>query len=297
MLSIRAIKAGNEDYYLDLVAGDYYLKGGEPPGKWMGGGCRVFSLFGKVEAKEFKRFFRGFHPVADDGDPKDGPPSPQMLVQNAGKKNRQDGWDLTFSLPKSISVIWSQADRTLRQQVEQLCEEALEETLMWTEDKFGFSRTGSKGSGKLERAKLSFAVFQHGTSRAGDPQLHWHCLLMNVGYCEDGKSRSISSKPIYKNKMLLGAIFRSKVAFKLHKAMGLKMQRKGNSCDVIGVPQEVLDAHSTRRKQILADMKKKGRVGAKAAALSAVETRPREGTSATQRTLRRVATDQCRVRL
>ena len=166
----------------------------------MGGGCRVFSLFGKVEAKEFKRFFRGFHPVADDGDPKDGPPSPQMLVQNAGKKNRQDGWDLTFSLPKSISVIWSQADRTLRQQVEQLCEEALEETLMWTEDKFGFSRTGSKGSGKLERAKLSFAVFQHGTSRAGDPQLHWHCLLMNVGYCEDGKSRSISSKPIYKEQ-------------------------------------------------------------------------------------------------
>ena len=39
MLSICHMSLGSEQYYLTLAAEDYYLQGGEPPGRWMGSGA------------------------------------------------------------------------------------------------------------------------------------------------------------------------------------------------------------------------------------------------------------------
>lgn len=39
MLSIGAMAAGQDKYYLRLATEDYYLAGGEPPGRWWGRGA------------------------------------------------------------------------------------------------------------------------------------------------------------------------------------------------------------------------------------------------------------------
>ena len=93
MLSIAALSGGQGNYYLKLARDDYYLKGGEPPGRWLGEGASALGLTGQVQRAEFKNLLRGY---SRDGE--------TPLIQNAGKPNHQSGWDLTFSVPKSVSV-------------------------------------------------------------------------------------------------------------------------------------------------------------------------------------------------
>lgn len=102
MLSISPVK--NVDYYIDLAKkDDYYLddSNGEPPGHWLGKGSTWLNLEGHVNKSDYQQLLNGFTP---DGQP---------LVQNAGKDGRRKAWDLTFSAPKVISLIWAGADKQL----------------------------------------------------------------------------------------------------------------------------------------------------------------------------------------
>lgn len=271
MLSIKLIKAGAEDYYLDLAGEDYYLKGGEPPGQWMGGGCGSLNLSGTVDKAQFRRLFRGFHPTKDSGP--DESSRPLALVQNAGKTNRQAAWDLTFCMPKGLSVIWSQALLEMRKRLQEIQAEAVEETLAFIEENFAFSRTGKAGAGESVPVKLVAAAFEHGTSRASDPLVHTHLVLMNVGVDASQQTRSILSRPFYQHKMLAGAVYRAKVAHKVHREFGFRAERKGNVYDIKGVPESVKDMHSTRRKEVLQRLREKGEFGAVAANRAATATK------------------------
>jgi len=106
MLSIGKMGAGQELYYTALAAENYYLAGGEPLGEWWGRGANKLQLRGTVEEKDLTATLSGFD--------RDG----KGLVQNAGKKSRRPGWDLTFSCPKSVSVLWSQADADTRREIQ-----------------------------------------------------------------------------------------------------------------------------------------------------------------------------------
>ena len=78
MMSIEAMSgAGQGSYYIDLAREDYYLEGGEPPGRWFGKGANALELSGSVEKEEFRQVLQGYSP---DGK--------NELVQNAGKENR-----------------------------------------------------------------------------------------------------------------------------------------------------------------------------------------------------------------
>ena len=278
MLSIKALKLGDEDYYLDL-AEDYYFGGTEPAGQWIGGGCKYLGLSGKVNRDAFKRVFRGYHP--HDGGGPEAPDQWIPLVQSAGKPNHQPGWDLTFSAPKSFSVMWSQAPEEIRKEFEDLHFEAVKSAVDFVELNFAFSRTGKAGHGGLVPVKLVVSAFEHGTSRAVQPQVHFHALAHNIGVDDRDpthpKFRTIVSKLLYQHKMVSGAFYRAKLAHLMHAKYGFKAERKRNEFDFIGVPEDLLDAHSTRSKEIAADLDKRGASGAKAAEQSALLTRRKKG--------------------
>jgi conjugative relaxase-like TrwC/TraI family protein len=274
MLSIKALKLSDENYYLD-----YYLAGIEPPGQWIGGGCKHLGLSGTVTRDAFRRLFRGYHPLGG-GSPEDPPEQRIALVQSAGKQNRQPGWDLTFSAPKSVSVIWSQASPDMRERIEQLHHEAIKSTFDFIEENFAFSRTGKAGRGDPVKVKLAVSVFEHGSSRAIEPQLHSHTIAHNVGVDasdpNNPKYRTIISKHFYKRKMLSGAYYRAKLAQLLHAGFGFEAERKRNEFDIRGVPQDLNDAHSTRRHETVAELERKGASGAKAAEEAALNTRKKK---------------------
>ncbi len=270
MLSIHLIKLCHEDYYLDLL--DYYLKiGGNPT--WIGSLADVFHLKGQtVELEHFKRLLRGQHPIANRSDSDDDDPDPVPLVQNAGLPNRQAAWDHCFSAPKSVSVTWSSVEPDMAKGIERIQQLAVENTMHFAEELLSYSRVG-KGGTQIVPAKIIAASILDLVSRAGDPQIHTHTLLQNLGYCPDGQVRSIISRPFYKNKILLGALYRAYDANLLYQEYGLASERKGNSYELRGVPLDLLDFRSTRRKQLLAQMANHGTSGGKAAAVAVLVDR------------------------
>lgn len=264
MLSIGAMSSGQGEYYIGLGQEDYYTKGGEPPGKWIGRGAAAVGLVGQVGDADFRNVLTGFLPNG------------QTAIQNAGHKDHQAGWDFTFSAPKSVSVIWSQADPSTRKIIQTAHETAVRRAISYLEETAGLTRRGKAGA-IVEGAKLIVAAFEHGTSRAQDPQLHTHALILNVGIREDGTTGTILSKPLYQSKMTAGALYRVELAHQLERQLGLLAERKERCFEIKGVPNDLITEFSKRREEILAALEAKGFSGAKAAAAATLTTRQVKG--------------------
>lgn len=261
MLSVTLIKS--KGYYVNLSAEDYYQKGGEPLGKWHGKGAAFLGLAGQIQEQEFSNVIDGFSP---DGSRK--------LVQNAGEKNRQPGWDLTFSAAKTVSVVWSQADKTTRHKIQRAQEIAVQKALDWLESE-SVARRG-KGGRIKESARLVIATFEHGTSRAQDPQLHTHTLIMNAAVREDSSTGAIESKQFYENKMTAGALYRAELAKQLEQQLGFEVTPAGkyqNLFELKGVDKALVAEFSKRREAIEKAMTASGHTSAKAAEIAALDTR------------------------
>ena len=245
MLSISAMSAGNGRYYLDLPQEDYYLNGGEPRGKWWGKGAALLGLEGVVKDRQLTGLFKGIGP---DG---------RQLTQNAGDKKRQPGWDLTFSAPKSVSTLWSQGDERIRREIEAAHEAAVHAALTYLQREAGFTRRG-KGGTQWEVGHLIVATFEHGVSRAIEPQIHTHTLVMNACMREDGTTGTILSKPLYQHKMAAGALYRAELASQLEQRLGVTCERDKSSFSLKGVPKALNDFFSTRRVEILEALAARG---------------------------------------
>jgi len=133
-------------YYLDMTQENYYANIYEKAGSWFGEGAERLGLSGSVTKATLKNLFRGFSPNGR-----------APLVQNAGDKNRQCGWDLTFSAPKSVSVLWAAASPALRLEIEQIHGDAVKDALSELQRVAGVTRRG-KGGHIKEKADLVLAA-------------------------------------------------------------------------------------------------------------------------------------------
>ena len=266
MLSIsNPMTAGPlECYFMRLAQERYYASALEEPGRWFGQGAAQLGLHGTVEREHFHNLLTGLSPNER-----------QPLVQNAGKPDRQAGWDLTFSAPKSVSVFWATAPKSVRLEVEAAQRHAVEQALAHLEKTAGITRRGKGGKIK-ERAALTFALFQHGSSRADDPQLHIHAVLPNVGLRRDGTAGALQSRDFFRLKMQLGARYQKELAAGLRSRLGLKMELVKIGYRIAGVPESLCKAFSKRRQTIEKSMQARGESGAVAAKEAALRTRQRK---------------------
>lgn len=261
MLSIAALSGGQSNYYLALARDDYYTKGGEPPGMWLGAGASDLGLNDQVASAALKNLMNG---LAPDGT--------RPLVQVQSGKTHQPGWDLTFSAPKSVSVLWSQADPAVRSAIQDAQADAVREALDYLQDACAYTRRG-KGGRIREETKLVVASFDHGTSREQDPQLHTHCLVLNVGVRKDGTTGTLLSQPFYAHKLAAGAVYRAELSNQLEKRLGIELTRERTWFEVKGVPETIIEEFSKRRESIVQALAKRGASGAKAAAKLTLATR------------------------
>jgi conjugative relaxase-like TrwC/TraI family protein len=257
--------AGSGNYYLELAKEDYYTAGGEPPGAWMGKGASTLGLKGEVKRDALRGLLLGFSPDRTE-----------RLVQNAGNEKRQCGWDLTFSAPKSVSVIWSQATPEVQAIIQKIQRESVQKALGYLEDVAGFSRRG-RGGGQAEKVGFIAAAFEHGTSRAQDPQLHTHALLLNISTRDDGSTGTLRSRDFFRHKMAAGALYRAELAAQLEKLLHLQVHKADKSFAVTGVSEDICRQFSKRREQIEAFLKEHGVSGAVASKIAALETREVKG--------------------
>jgi conjugative relaxase-like TrwC/TraI family protein len=272
MLSPYAMTLGQEAYYTGLATEDYYLEGGEPPGRWLGKGAERLGLVGQVDPDDLSQVFRGYAPGT--GDP---------LVQHQAGKTRQPGWDLTFSAPKTVSVMWASLPAgEARDAISKAHREAVNDALEFLEQTAVFSRRG-KGGKAHESAEAVIAAFDHFTSRAADPQLHTHALTLNAGYRgSDGSWGTIESHHFYEaHRFAAGALYRMSLATRME-TLGYetapRIESKLHSFELAAVPGSVADHFSKRRKEMEEHIEEHGyQATAKNFAAAALFTRSRKG--------------------
>ncbi len=240
MLSVAALAQG-PGYYLELANINYYAEGGEPLPLWHGTAAKELGLSGIAKREHVERLCSGYHHETE-----------KAVVRNAGTPERNPGHDLTFSCPKSVSVAWAMADTPLRKAIEIKHQEAVKEALDFLEAKAGYARTGKQGQ-EVVRASLLFALFEHGTSRAMDPQLHTHAICINLTVHPDGRMTAIDSTHLYHLKMAGGAMYRAALARGMQElGFAIEQKRIGSSIgfELSAVPTSLIEEFSKRRAEI-----------------------------------------------
>lgn len=230
-------------YYGD-AADDYYAKEGESQ-VWQGKGAELLGLVGEVDNGRFRELLAGV--VTPGG------ASVRQTVRD-DSKNRI-GIDLTFSAPKGVSIhALVGGDLTLIQAHDAAVTKALEVAESWAQ-----ARRKEKGKSFLETTgNLIVAKFRHETTRALDPALHTHAVVMNLTQRADGSWRALRNDEIIKNTMILGAVYRSELARILEsKGYALRHDRDG-MFDLAAVSRDQVAAFSQRSAQIEEHLAAKG---------------------------------------
>ncbi|THD53488.1 conjugative transfer relaxase/helicase TraI [Enterobacteriaceae bacterium ML5] len=197
MMSLSTI-GGDAGYYSSQ---DNYYVLGSLESRWLGDGAENLGLSGQVLDAEMNAMKQG---VLPDG-------SVLSRVEN-GKETHRPGYDLTFSAPKSVSMMaliggdrrfidaHNRAVDTVMKEVEALASARITEG--------GQTQTVLTGN-------VVAALYNHDTSRDLDPQLHTHALVFNATEA-DGKWRALASntkmktgfsETMYANQIALGKIY------------------------------------------------------------------------------------------
>lgn len=223
----------------DYLIKDYYHKDVHSPLKWLGSGAKSYGLEGEVKSEDWYHLWDGYSP---DG---------QKLVNNAGNERRVAGHDITLSAPKSVSIVFGVGSEDVRERIEHAQAMAAQDAMQYIEDYSAYSRRGYNGEVGEDSAGLFIGSVTHSTNRLNEVQLHTHNLIFNAGVREDGTTGSLNSRHFYQSKMAAGALYRSSLATYLQReGFEIELTDNGRNFELKGLSQEVLDAFSTRSKQI-----------------------------------------------
>jgi len=180
----------------------------------------------------------------------------EAAIRRGGERRSVAGFDLTFSPPKSVSVLWAAADAAGREAIWAAHHEGVEAALSYLEREAAWSRTGYNGIRQVDTTGWVVASFDHRMSRAGDVQIHTHNAVLNRVRCADGQWRSLDGRAIYRAAASAGAIYDRVREAALEAALGVRheVRVEGGPREIVGVDEEICALFSSRRTQV------KGRV-------------------------------------
>ena len=239
-ISARKSVGAAVSYFKHMAHDEYYTGKGEAEteadGEWDGRGAERLALEGPVSKADFEAALNGI-------DPKTG----ERLTQIG--KSHAPGWDMTFSAPKSVSVMWALSPPADRKIIEAAHRQAVHAATTHLEDHHAFTRRGKGGAIREPVAGLTIARFHHHTSRDLDPQLHTHAFIFNTAPRRDGTWGSLVSRDLYKAQKQAGAVYREHLANQLERD-GHAVERYGTGFRLKAIPRDIERAFSKRRQAI-----------------------------------------------
>jgi len=249
VLSSAKIGTSSWRYYTQAVAcraTEYYLGVGEAPGRWHGRGLGQLGLEagGRVSEQQLEALFaRGLHPVTG---------------QRLGRAWRADGvtgYDLTLSAPKSVSALWALGSEDVAAAALAAHQAAVKAGLAYLDAHASLSRKGTDGVEQVSTGGVSAALFDHRTSRAGDPQLHTHALVLNKARCVDGVWRTLDGTELFGHKKTAGMIYQNALRNKMRARLGVDFEPVSDNgqAEILGVPANLLKLWSKRTAAIDAE--------------------------------------------
>jgi conjugative relaxase-like TrwC/TraI family protein len=246
VLSIGVMKTAGWEYYAREVADgleDYYSGAGEAPGVWTGHGAAVAGFSGTVTGDALALAFGDArHPVSG------------QRLGGGWRAEGVIGFDATFSAPKSVSLLFALGAAELRAEVRAAHITAVEEAgLGYLEEHAAFTRRGRNGVMVMDTDGLVIARFEHRTSRALDPQLHSHCLILNkVCDTSDGSWRALHGRPLFEEAKTAGMLYQAGLRAELSRRLGVAWGpvSEHGQAELAGIPQELLARFSTRSHEV-----------------------------------------------
>lgn len=296
---LRSVAAGDGNRSLTTPLTRYYAELGSPPGQWMGRGLAALGdgqLHPGAEVQESQLSLLiglGRDPITGDrlgrAFPAYGaaaalssrinariaeiaPETPgaerEALVARieaeelaAGHRQAVAGFDFTFSVPKSVSVLWGVADADVQAGIVDAHHAAVREVVELLEREVAATRAGvANVDGAVAQVAVSgvaAAAFDHWDSRSGDPQLHTHVVISNkVKTVMDDRWRSLDSRPIHAAVVALSAHYNAVLADRLSGRFGIHWEQRGRGeernpqWEIAGVGDDLIAEFSGRTRQI-----------------------------------------------
>ncbi|WP_299310140.1 MobF family relaxase [uncultured Croceicoccus sp.] len=272
--SVSALSSAGQaaSYY---EADDYYAEGGTAPCEWFGEAAEKLGLSGEVDREKFAELLEGR--IAGQ----------QLGTTRDGKIEHRPGWDITLSAPKSVSIM---AEVAGDKRLIKAHGAAVKVALAHVEKHMAATRIRQGGEFRREATgNLAIATFRHATSRAQDPQLHTHGVIINATQDKDVNWRSLEPRAFYQLQKEIGAIYRQELAHGVA-ALGYKIEvGKDSLFEIADVPEKAIDALSQRTAAIDSRLAERGTSRAEASAaekqIAALDTREAK-TNVDHRTLR-----------
>jgi conjugative relaxase-like TrwC/TraI family protein len=236
--------ASQLDYYERQVAAgaeDYYAGRGESPGVWIGGGLKTLDVpvGSRVSREAFLGLMEGRHP--DDG----------SQLRRMTRASTVAAIDLTFSAPKSVSVLYAVAGGEMSAALSDAHQRAVTAAVAYLEREACFTRRGHGGAERVAGEGFVAAAYRHRLSRANDPQLHTHVVAANLTRA-DGRRTSLDAHALYEHKSAAGAMYRAVLRAEVRELLPwVEWRGAGRGLfEIDGVPDEVLPHFSQRRAEI-----------------------------------------------
>jgi len=239
-------------------AGNSQYKQAEMPGRWHGKFAEELGLTGAVTEEQFARMAHGQDPATGKQwiEHRNSPEKSNDLAHRAG-------YDLTFSAPKTVSLValTGQDDR-----VRKAHSEAVEAALRIGQD-YMQARMGGNNPSQTT-GKWAAAVFEHDTARPElgypAPQLHTHVFVFNMTRDQDSQVRSVQPRELYRIQSFMSAVYQNELAVRL-KGFGYELTGGANHApEIKGFTREYLEAESQRSQRIKLEAQARGVSGPEA---------------------------------
>ncbi len=293
---LRTVAAADGDRSLSTSLTRYYAEAGNPPGRWLGRGLPALDAGQLHEGDEVSepqlqllvgmgrdpvtgeplgraypeyRFVservadrvEALDPALSLGERADAVAAIEAEEATRGTRRAVAGFDYTFSIPKSASVLWAVADAGTQALIAEAHHAAVAEMVAFIEREVAATRVGATGpDGAVAQVDVTGVIataFDHYDSRAGDPHLHTHVVISNkVQTAQDGKWRSLDGRPMHAATVALSELHEAMFADHMTRAFGVGWEQRDMGRDrnpawaIAGVPERLVAEFSTRARHI-----------------------------------------------
>ena len=211
-------------------------------------------------------------------------------AQRATHDVRVSAYDVTLSAPKSVSVLQamlpSGADVSTAERIQTAHDLAATGAVTLLEQLSARAARGHQGDGqtapRIATSGFIAAAFYHTTSRALDPQIHTHVVVMNLVQGEDGCWSALDSRTLYRQATTASYLYQHLLRAELTRELGIQWGPiERGVAEIVGVPKTACREFSSRRAQIEARLSRsdnaaglRGRAKHLAARAACLATRP-----------------------
>ncbi len=293
---LRSVVAGDVARAPSTPLTRYYADVGTPPGRWLGSGVRALGsgqlaggmpvteeqlalLIGMgrdpITGEPLGRAYPTYQRLADRIDARVTALDSDLTVEDRAAETRRieaeetsvgsrqavAGFDLTFSVPKSVSVLWGVSDAATQERIADAHHAAVADVIEFFERDVAATRAGfSDSDGAVAQVPVvgvAAVAYDHFDSRAGDPQLHTHVVVSNkVRTAMDGRWRSLDGRPVFASVTALSAHYNALLADRLSRDVGVQweLRQRGADrnpqCEVAGISDDLIAEFSSRTREI-----------------------------------------------